>query len=162
ERQFEQAIKTLGELISAAPDYAHARDNLTIAHNNWGLELAKRSPADAAREFRQAVYLDPSQGASRRNLDAMIREIGKNPKDADDRLAMAGDCLAAGDCSGAFVEASESVRLKNSQAARAFLKKSLLAIEARESKAANAVAAAGDAFVSPTASQSGSNVSGSN
>ena len=137
ERQFEDAIRTLGELISAAPEYAHARDNLTIAHNNWGLELAKRSPADAAREFRHAVYLDPSQGASRRNLDAMIREIGKNPKDADDRLAMANDCQSAGDYTGAFVEATEAARLKNSPAVRTVLKKSLLAIEAKESRSAS-------------------------
>lgn len=126
--QFEEAIKTLRELMDAAPNYAHARDNLTIAHNNWGLELAKHNPTDAAKQFRNALYLDPSQGASRRNLDAMIRQIGKNPREANDRLTMAQETLAAGDARGAFVEATEAARLKNSAAVRATLSKALVAL----------------------------------
>ncbi|MBS2008449.1 MAG: hypothetical protein JST01_15490 [Cyanobacteria bacterium SZAS TMP-1] len=129
--QFEEAIKTLHELMDDAPNYAHARDNLTIAYNNWGLELAKRTPAEAAKQFRLALYLDPSQGASRRNLDAMIREIGKNPKEANDRLQMAQENLAAGDARSAFVEATEAEKLKNSAAVRATLRKVLSAL-ARE------------------------------
>jgi tetratricopeptide (TPR) repeat protein len=62
----------------------------------------------------------------------MIRELGKNPKDADDRLAMALECQSAGDYSGAFVEASEAARLKNTSSVRAVLKKALIALDARE------------------------------
>ncbi|MBU6455139.1 MAG: tetratricopeptide repeat protein [Cyanobacteria bacterium REEB67] len=127
--QFEAAIKTLHELTDSAPDYAHARDNLTIAHNNWGLELAKRTPDQAARQFRQALYLDPSQGASRRNLDAMIKEIGKNPHDAADRLTLARENLSAGDKEAAFVEATEALKLKNSAEVRYMLRKILSALD---------------------------------
>lgn len=132
--QFEEAIKTLNELIAAAPDYGHARENLTIAHNNWGLELAKRTPAEAAKQFRQALYLDPSQGASRRNLEAMIKEIGKDPKDVDDRLAMANESLAGADNKGAFVEASEAAKIKNTPSVRAALRKALNGLNEKDEK----------------------------
>jgi tetratricopeptide (TPR) repeat protein len=153
ERQFEEAIKTLNDVILANPDYAQARENLTIAHNNWGLELAKRSPSEAATQFRQAIYLDPSQGASRRNLDAMIRETGKNPKEADDRLAMAMECQSAGDFNGAFIEASEAARLKNTPAVRAALKKALLSLDARESREARLRSEAAEAAENKSDSQ---------
>jgi len=129
EGQFEQAIKTLNELTSIAPNYANARENLTIAHNNWGLELAKRTPAEAAKQFRQALYLDLNQGASRRNLDAVIKELGKNPRDAETRLTLAQESLAAGDDIGAFVEAYEALKLKNNASARAMLKATLLRLD---------------------------------
>ena len=110
--QFEAAVKTLHELIEAAPDYANARKNLTIAYNNWGLELAKRTPALAARQFRQALFLDPSQGASRRNLEAMIKEIGKNPHEAEDRLDLARESLSVGDRQGCLCRGHRSNQAK--------------------------------------------------
>ena len=149
--QFEEAIKTLNELMDSAPNYAHARDNLTIAHNNWGLELAKHNPTDAAKQFRAALYLDPSQGASRRNLDAMIRQVGKNPREAGDRLSLAQETLASGDARGAFVEATEAARLKNSTAVRATLRKALVALTREDEVEMRADGRAEVAEVAPSA-----------
>ena len=36
-KEFSKAIASLEELIKASPDYAHAKENLVIAHNNYGL-----------------------------------------------------------------------------------------------------------------------------
>ncbi len=132
-KHFDLAIKSFERLLKISPEYAHARDNLVIAHNNYGLELAARHPQDAMKEFRAALYLDPTQPAARKNLAALIAQTGKDSANSDHRQKMAEECLAAGDKKGAYIELTEALRLKNSQRLRSQLLAVLAAISESES-----------------------------
>lgn len=117
-KKFDAAIKTLNGLIEAQPDYQQAKDNLVIAHNNFALDLAAHKPAEAIKHFRAALYLEPGQTSIRKNLSSMVRELGMQPNNADDRLIMAEGCLREGDLEGAYVEITEGLRYKNSAVLR--------------------------------------------
>ncbi len=136
-KHFADAIKAFERLLEISPNYAHARDNLVIAHNNYGLELAMRKPEEALKQFRAALYLDPSQAAIRKNLSAIMRESGQDPGSADDRLAAADQCLIHGEAEGAFVEVSEALRIRNTPQLREKLQTVLAATSSSDSKKAS-------------------------
>jgi tetratricopeptide (TPR) repeat protein len=77
-----------------------------------------RRPAEAVKQFRAALFLEPGQAATRKNLSSMIRELGMRPNNADDRLSLAEQCLQENDYQGAYVELSEGLRYKNSAVLR--------------------------------------------
>ncbi|MFA6209116.1 MAG: hypothetical protein WCT03_14530 [Candidatus Obscuribacterales bacterium] len=133
-KHFASAIKAFERLLQISPNYAHAKDNLVIAHNNYGLELAMRKPSEALKQFRAALYLDPCQAAIRKNLSAIMRENGQDPESSEDRLAMADQCLSQGDAEGAFVELSEALRIKNTPQLREKLQIALAAINSSDVK----------------------------
>lgn len=117
-KEFSKAIASLKELIKASPEYAHAKENLVIAHNNYGLELAAKKPREAIRQFHAALFLDIKQNATRKNLESLIVEMGMNPKNNADRLALAEEALKEDDGEGAYVESMEALRLRNTPEAR--------------------------------------------
>jgi tetratricopeptide (TPR) repeat protein len=133
-KHFASAIKAFERLLQISPNYAHAKDNLVIAHNNYGLELAMRKPPEALKQFRAALYLDPCQAAIRKNLSAIMRENGQDPESSEDRLVMADQCLSQGDAEGAFVELSEALRIKNTPQLREKLQIALAAINSSDVK----------------------------
>lgn len=137
QKHFASAIKTFERLLDISPNYAHARDNLVIAHNNYGLELAMRQPEEALKQFRAALYLDPSQAAIRKNVSAIMRENGQDPTSIEDRMTIADQCLAKGDAEDAFIELSEALRIKNTPQLREKLLVALAAINKNDSKRAN-------------------------
>jgi tetratricopeptide (TPR) repeat protein len=136
-KHFAVAIKTFERLLEISPNYAHAKENLVIAHNNFGLELSVRQPKEALKQFRAALYLDPRQAAIRKNLSAIMRENGQDPASTEDRLAMANECLLQGEAEGAFVELSEALRIKNTPQLREKLLVALAAINSSDSRRAN-------------------------
>ncbi len=136
-KHFAIAIKTFKRLLEISPNYAHAKDNLVIAHNNYGLELAMRHPEEALKQFRAALYLDPSQAAIRKNVSAIMRENGQDPTSIEDRMTIADQCLAKGEAEGAFIELSEALRIKNTPQLREKLLVALAAINNNDSKRAN-------------------------
>lgn len=117
-KEFARAVDILERLLAKHPDYAHARDNLVIAHNNWGLAQAVRKPDLAAQQFRAALFVDSTQAAARRNLNSLITEMGKDPHNPQDRLALAEQLLAQNDREGAYVEAAEACRIRNTRETR--------------------------------------------
>lgn len=133
-KHFAVAIKKFERLLEISPNYAHAKDNLVIAHNNFGLELSMRQPKEALKQFRAALYLDPCQAAIRKNLSAIMRESGQDPSSTEDRLAMANECLAQGEAEGAFVELSEALRFKNTPQLREKLQVALAAINNKDNR----------------------------
>jgi len=136
-KHFASAIKTFERLLEISPNYAHAKDNLVIAHNNYGLELAMRHPEEALKQFRAALYLDPSQAAIRKNVSAIMRENGQDPTSIEDRMTIADQCLAKGEAEGAFIELSEALRIKNTPKLREKLQVALAAIYNNDSRRAN-------------------------
>lgn len=117
-KEFAKAVDILEKLLAKHPEYAHARDNLVIAHNNWGLAQAVRKPEAAAQQFRAALFVDSTQAAARRNLNSLITEMGKDPHSVQDRLALADQLLAQHDNEGAYVEAAEACRIRNTREIR--------------------------------------------
>jgi len=54
------ALQKFAQALKVDPNYQLARDNLAIAHNNYGLQL-QNNPKAAIKEFHQALYLNPVQ-----------------------------------------------------------------------------------------------------
>ncbi|MCA9802570.1 MAG: tetratricopeptide repeat protein [Cyanobacteria bacterium HKST-UBA02] len=116
--KFEKAVKLLEPLAKKNPDYEMARQNLTIAFNNYGLELARTSAVDSMEKFRQALFYSPTERTARRNLNAVIKELGKNPASYEDRLTMGTEEFKKSSYQTAFVEFSEALRLRNTPEVR--------------------------------------------
>lgn len=128
-KEFARAVDILERLLANHPDYAHARDNLVIAHNNWGLAQAVRKPELAAQQFRAALFVDSTQAAARRNLNSLITEMGKDPHNPQDRVALAEQLLAQNDREGAYVEAAEACRMRNTRENRLKLAQVIASID---------------------------------
>jgi tetratricopeptide (TPR) repeat protein len=144
-KEFARAVDILERLLANHPDYAHARDNLVIAHNNWGLAQAVRKPELAAQQFRAALFVDSTQAAARRNLNSLITEIGKDPHNPQDRMALAEQLLAQNDRAGAYVEAAEACRIRNTRETRQKLAQVIASMDSADTSVAEKTAViAGD------------------
>ncbi len=104
-QKFEQAVKL-------DPSYQLARDNLAIAHNNYGLQL-QNNPQAAIKEFHQALYLNPGNSTTLSNLTGIITMMGKNPKAFADRVALGDQARHSGDMVGAIIEYTEALKIKD-------------------------------------------------
>lgn len=131
--KFDQAVKLLEPITVKHPDYDFARRNLTIALNNYGLKLARHNPEDSMDKFRLALFYTPKEATARRNLNAIIRESGKNPKKYNDRLALAEELLKAGNLKSSFVEYTEALRIRNTPVLRRKLAEVCLELENQKS-----------------------------
>ncbi len=104
-QKFEQALKI-------DPNYQLAKDNLAIAHNNYGLQL-RSNPKAALKEFHQALYLSPSNSVTKSNIDGIIRMMGKDPKSFDVRVALGEEARRGGDFVGAIIEFNEALKIQD-------------------------------------------------
>jgi len=109
---FPEAVKAFQKALSIDPNYQLARDNLAIAHNNFGLQL-KSNPKAALKEFHQALYLNPSNATTQGNVEGIIKMMGKNPRSFADRVALANDARHSGDFIGAIIEFLEALKIKD-------------------------------------------------
>lgn len=136
-KQFALAVEILEKIIKASPDYEHGRDNLVIAHNNWGLSQAARNPKEAMKQFRAALYIDPAQPASRRNLNALIKENEEDPESAELRMRLSDELKEKDDLEGAYVEITEALRLRNTREGRGKLASVIAQLERQEGAESN-------------------------
>lgn len=141
-KQFSLAVEILEKIIKASPDYEHGRENLVIAHNNWGLSQAARNPKEAMKQFRAALYIDPTQPASRRNLNALIKENEEDPESAELRMRLSDELKEKDDLEGAYVEITEALRLRNTREGRSKLAAVIGQMERMEAGEATASATA--------------------
>jgi tetratricopeptide (TPR) repeat protein len=109
---FPEAVKCFQKALSVDPNYQLARDNLAIAHNNYGLQL-KNNPKAALKEFHQALYLNPANATTQGNVEGIIKMMGKNPRSFADRVALANDARHSGDFIGAIIEFLEALKIKD-------------------------------------------------
>ena len=84
---FQLAITKFEAALKIDPSYTLARQNLAIAHNNYGLQL-RNQPKEALKQFHMALYLDRSNATTWQNVNGIIGMLGKNPKDFKDRVAL--------------------------------------------------------------------------
>lgn len=109
---FALAIQKFQEALKQDPGYNLAKENLAIAHNNYGLQLAKSNPQEALKQFHQAYYLNRSNATTAQNVDGIIRMLGKDPRKFEDRVALGDQSRLKADFVGAIIEYSEAVKLK--------------------------------------------------
>jgi tetratricopeptide (TPR) repeat protein len=96
------------------PDDVTARENLVIAHSNYGLYLKDKDKLKALKEFHYAQYLDQDQKSTvTANLRGMIKVIGKDPDNFIDRIRLGDQAKLQGFPIGAVVEYRAALKLKD-------------------------------------------------
>jgi tetratricopeptide (TPR) repeat protein len=116
EKKWQLGIDKFTEALSLDPTYELARDNLIIAHNNWGDELRKELKlGEALKQFHLAIYKRGhwSIGSPEEHIAEVIRAMGKNPNSFADRVALGSHAKSEGDLIGAAVEYDAAVQLQN-------------------------------------------------
>lgn len=94
-KDFIGALKAFEEALSLEPDNVIVRQNISIAHNNYGKFLVERTDYEKAlREFRLAIYFDPTNKTADANLDALLNQKGVKANDPQTRSQL-GDKLRA-------------------------------------------------------------------
>lgn len=132
--KFEQAVKILEPITQKNPEYDFARRNLTIAYNNFGLKLARNNTKESVDKFRYALYYTPTEVTARRNLNAVLKELGQKPGSHEARIHMGNDLLTKGELKLAFVEFTEALRLRNDPKVRRKLAEVCLELDNQKEK----------------------------
>ena len=93
KKDYLGAIKSFEEALEVEPNNILVRQNLSIAHNNFGKYLAERTDYEKAlKEFRFAIYYDPENKVADTNTDALLKERGIKADDPQTRVQL-GDKL---------------------------------------------------------------------
>jgi hypothetical protein len=79
-RQFQEAIKEYEAVLQIQPNYAIAKSNIALTHNNWGIYLySQRKYAEAKEHWETSLKLNPADGNVRRNLKIVADAQMRNP-----------------------------------------------------------------------------------
>ena len=70
------AIEKLKDALHVYPSYQLARDNLSIAYNQYGLQI-RETPREALKQFHQSLYLAPDNSTTLQNTAGIILMLGK-------------------------------------------------------------------------------------
>ena len=116
KRDFLGAIKAFEEAYSFEPSNILVRQNLSIAHNNYGKYLALRTDYDKAlKEFRLAIYYDPENKTADSNLDGLLRERGVKANDPQTRAQIGDKLRADANFELALIEYKKALGLSQTQ-----------------------------------------------
>ncbi len=110
---FKLAIEKFQAALKLDPTYQLASSNLAIAYNNYGLQINKQSPAQALVMFHKALALDPTNATTKGNVEGLIRIMGRDPRDFQDRLELGDIARKGGDFDGATVEYQAAIGIKD-------------------------------------------------
>jgi TonB family protein len=108
---FEVGIKQFEDALNIRPKYETVVGYLSYAHNREGARLDS-NPITGLREFCTALFYDDKNQKALGNSKQMIRQLGKNPDSADDRLKLAEQAILEKDYIGAVVEFESALALK--------------------------------------------------
>jgi Tfp pilus assembly protein PilF len=136
---FETAIKTFEQALIVDHTYTYARDNLRIAHNNYGRSKEKE-PEIALREFQKASFLDPKDSIVKDNIEESIKLLKKDPHSFSDRIALAKSFKDNGDLVGAAVEYEAALKIKGDPTTRDSLVEAYQALSKGKDEEAKRVA----------------------
>lgn len=98
-QQFQQAINEYEECLNIDPMSQIAKDNIVLAHNNWGIAyFRQRKYDDAKREWEQALKMNPYDRNAKNNLSvlkATMAKLGIQPGDSSGQDTQSGQASAA-------------------------------------------------------------------
>ena len=109
-QEFAKAIKLFNQALKIDPKYQMAKDNLSIAYNNYAINLHKKSEA-AIDKLHKALYISPDNELTRKNLNKILERLGKDPDDGKLRREMADKAFKENRLLDALVEFREAQRL---------------------------------------------------
>ncbi len=104
------AIQKFKEALAIDPTYTLAIENLAIAYNNYGMKVKQ---PDGLIWFYRAEILQPSL-TKRQNIDSVVKSMGKDPRSAAARKALADKLYDDKTYEGAVVEYGAAYELDNS------------------------------------------------
>src|SRR3989338_2719984 len=112
KKDYEGAIQLFNEALSIEPNNTVVKQNISIAHNNYGKFLAERTDHEnALKEFRTAIYLDPENETADANLDALLRQKGVKASDSLARMQLGDKLRADAKFEFALIEYKKALKL---------------------------------------------------
>ena len=133
EENYRLAISYFKIALKADPTYQLAKDNLSIAYNNYGLAM-QHNPPEAMKLFHQALILAPDNMTTRQNFEGIIRYMNRDPNNFDDRVDLGDVSLIHGDTLGAIVHYKAALKIKDDPKTRIKLEKLIRASEPEKHK----------------------------
>lgn len=130
KKNYHQAIQFFKSALAIDREYTLARENLSIAYNNIAIENAA-TPDVALDSLHKAMFLDPDNPLTIKNLDGILKRMGKDPNKYDDRIKLAEYAEERRRAIDALVEYREALKIKQSPTVLA--KVSQLELECRHS-----------------------------
>ncbi|MBX9668643.1 MAG: hypothetical protein K2X93_13540 [Candidatus Obscuribacterales bacterium] len=115
--RYNLAIDYFIQASRVDPDYNLAKSNLAIALNNKALNLST-TPKEAIRYCEQALFLDPQNKTTDANLCGLIRLMGFDPKNFDNRVVLAENALERKELAGALIEYTAALAIKDDDGIR--------------------------------------------
>lgn len=110
---YADAIQLFKSALAIDNNFELARDNLSIAYNNLAIKSASQ-PRVALDSLHKALFLDPDNELTKRNLAGILERLGKNAGKFEDRIALAEEASKEGKPISALVEYRAAVKLKPS------------------------------------------------
>lgn len=109
---FSLAVSKFDAALKLDPTYKLARENLAIAYNNYGISQ-QNNPLAALGNFHKSLFYSPENPTAVQNLEVTIQNLGKDPKNFKDRVALGKQARQSGDFEGAAVEYAAALMLKD-------------------------------------------------
>lgn len=109
--EYTKAIHLFKSALAIDNNFELARDNLSIAYNNFAIKSAGK-PEVALDSLHKALFIDPDNELTKKNLAGILKRMGKDAANYDDRFALAEDAEKHGKAISALVEYRAAVKLK--------------------------------------------------
>ncbi len=109
--EYTKAIHLFKSALAIDNNFELARDNLSIAYNNFAIKSAGK-PEVALDSLHKALFIDPDNELTKKNLAGILKRIGKDATNYDDRISLAEDAEKHGKTISALVEYRAAVKLK--------------------------------------------------
>lgn len=116
--EYTKAIHLFKSALAVDNNFELARDNLSIAYNNFAIQSVNK-PGVALDSLHKALFLDPDNQLTQKNLAGILKRMGKDASKYEDRIELAQDALKHHKTISALVEYRAAVKLHPSPTALA-------------------------------------------
>ena len=113
--QWQAAVEAHENAVKYEPSNKQFRINLSCARTAMGEHMLKaKNYSGAAGLFRKALCAAPDNGAAGKLLTEAIKGMGIDPSDAESRVKLGDQLLAAGDYQSAYIEYQQAMQIEPS------------------------------------------------
>ncbi len=113
--QWQAAVEAHENAVKYEPSNKQFRINLSCARTAMGEQMLKSKNYQAAAGlFRKALCAAPDNGAAGKMLTQAIKGMGVDPSDAESRVKLGDQLLAAGDYQSAYIEYQQAMQIEPS------------------------------------------------